>query len=210
VAKLAKLDGDEVARKAPLLSKVDTAEGLKEAAYTAESWAALTDAVTAAKAILIRPDATQPEVDAAIVAIDKAISALRLKGSDGGSGGSYTGGGVGVTIDAAPVPTAATSAAKPAAPKKLEAPKAAAGKKQIKITWKKPSTKGISGYQIQYRVVGKNWTMKKIGAKATSLTIKKLQPGKKYEVRVRAFKKSGNKTVYGPWSKTMKSGTVKR
>jgi hypothetical protein len=58
--------------------------------------------------------------------------------------------------------------------------------------------------------IGKNWTMKKIGAKATSLTIKKLQPGKKYEVRVRTFKKSGNKTVYGPWSKTMKSGAVKR
>ncbi|MDR1293085.1 MAG: fibronectin type III domain-containing protein [Clostridiales Family XIII bacterium] len=79
VEKLAKLDGDEVARKAPLLSKVGTAEGLKEAAYTAESWAALTGAVTAAKAVLIRPDATQAEVDAAIMSIDRAISALRLR-----------------------------------------------------------------------------------------------------------------------------------
>jgi hypothetical protein len=28
-------------------------------------------------------------------------------------------------------------------------------------------------------------------------------------VRVRAYKKSGDKTVYGPWSKTVKSGKVK-
>jgi hypothetical protein len=99
---------------------------------------------------------------------------------------------------------------KAAAPKKLAAPKAKVGKKQIKITWEKSSTKGISGYQVQYRIVGKKWTTKKAGAKAKSLTIKKLKFGKKYEVRVRAYKKSGGKTVYGPWSKTVKSGKVKR
>jgi hypothetical protein len=51
---------------------------------------------------------------------------------------------------------------------------------------------------------------KKIGAKATSLTIKKLKPGKKYEVRVRVYSKSGGKTLYSPWSKSAKSGKVKR
>ncbi|MDR1042373.1 MAG: InlB B-repeat-containing protein [Clostridiales Family XIII bacterium] len=79
MAKLARLDGDETARKAPLVSKVGTAEGLKEAAYTDKSWAALTGAVSAAKAVLIRPDATQSEVNAAIATIDGAIAALKLK-----------------------------------------------------------------------------------------------------------------------------------
>jgi hypothetical protein len=97
-----------------------------------------------------------------------------------------------------------------AAPKKLAAPKAKAGKKNIKITWKKSATKGISGYEVQYRVVGKKWATKKVGAKATSLTIKKLKPGKKYEVRVRVLMKSGGKTLHSSWSKTMKSGKVKR
>jgi uncharacterized repeat protein (TIGR02543 family) len=103
-----------------------------------------------------------------------------------------------------------SAAKKPAAPKKLAAPKAKVGKKQIKVTWKKSTTKGISGYEVQYRIVGKKWATKKLGAKATSLTIKKLKPGKRYEVRVRALTKSGGKTAYGAWSKTMKSGKVKR
>jgi hypothetical protein len=114
-----------------------------------------------------------------------------------------------VVTPAAPTVQPAPKAA-PAAPKKLAAPTAKVGKKQIKITWKKSATKGISGYEVQYRIVGKKWAMKKIGAKATSLTIKKLKPGKRYEVRVRALKKSGGKTAYGAWSKTIKSGKVKR
>jgi minor extracellular protease Epr len=119
-----------------------------------------------------------------------------------------------VTVNAAQALSEVTpevkSDAKPATPKKLATPKAKAGKKQIKVTWKKSATKGISGYEVQYRVVGKKWVTKKLGAKATSVTIKKLKPGKKYEVRVRAFSKSSGKVVYGPWSKTIKSGKVKR
>jgi uncharacterized repeat protein (TIGR02543 family) len=134
-------------------------------------------------------------------------------GSGGGAGGwagGGGGGGAGVAPAATPNPKPAKSEAKPTAPKKLSAPKATAGKKQIKITWKKSATKGISGYEVQYRIVGKKWATKKIGANATSLTIKKLKPGKSYEVRVRAVKKSGGKTAYGAWSKTIKSGKVKR
>jgi uncharacterized repeat protein (TIGR02543 family) len=133
-------------------------------------------------------------------------------GSGGGSGGwvGGDGGGAGVAPGVAPAKKAAKSTAKPAAPKKLSAPKATAGKKQIKITWKKSATKGISGYEVQYRIVGKEWATKKVSANATSLTIKKLKPGKSYEVRVRAVKKSGGKTAYGSWSKAVKSGKVKR
>ncbi|MDR1291896.1 MAG: fibronectin type III domain-containing protein [Clostridiales Family XIII bacterium] len=115
------------------------------------------------------------------------------------------------TIPAAATATATDKAA-PTAPKKLAAPTAKAGKKQLKITWKKSSAKGVSGYQVQYRVVGagQEWEMEKLGAKAMSLTIKKLKPGKIYELRVRAAKKSGGKTAYGSWSKTIKSGKVKQ
>jgi hypothetical protein len=35
-------------------------------------------------------------------------------------------------------------------------------------------------------------------------------PGKKYEVRIRAYMKPGGKAVYGPWSKTYKTGKVKK
>jgi hypothetical protein len=144
-------------------------------------------------------------------AIDNNIP-YDLIGDSGGGGGGWAGGGggVGVVPVVTPAPQPAKSDAKPAAPKKLSAPKATAGKKQIKITWKKSATKGVSGYEVQYRIVGKKWATKKIGANATSLTIKKLKPGKSYEVRVRAVKKSGGKTAYGAWSKTIKSGRVKR
>ncbi|MDR1293002.1 MAG: fibronectin type III domain-containing protein [Clostridiales Family XIII bacterium] len=115
--------------------------------------------------------------------------------------------------NAKPSNTAAKPTTQPAAPKKLAAPKATAGKRQVKITWKKSTTKGISGYEVQYRIVGQKWAAKatkKIGAKATSITIKKLTPGKRYDLRVRALKKSGGKTSYGAWSNTTRSGTVKR
>jgi uncharacterized repeat protein (TIGR02543 family) len=141
-------------------------------------------------------------------------------GTGAGGGGSWTGAGGGVswtggvgsdaTLAVAPQPKPEKSEAKPNAPKKLATPQTKVGKKQIKITWKKSATKGVSGYEVQYRLVGKKWTTKKIGAKATSITIKKLKPGKRYEVRVRALKKSGGKTAYGAWSKIKKSGKVKR
>jgi uncharacterized repeat protein (TIGR02543 family) len=87
-----------------------------------------------------------------------------------------------------------------------------AGKKQVKITWKKaPAAQKVSGYQVQYRQVGtKKWQAKTVKAKAASLTIEKLKPGKKYEVRVRAYTKSGGKIAYGPWSKTYRTGKVKK
>jgi hypothetical protein len=145
-------------------------------------------------------------------AINNNIPYDLIGGSGGGGDGGWAGGGGGVSVVpvVTPAPQPAKSEAKPAAPKKLSAPKAAAGKKRIKITWKKSATKGISGYEVQYRIVGKKWATKKIGANATSLTIKKLKPGKSYEVRIRAAKKSGGKTAYSEWSKTIKSGKVKR
>ena len=71
--------------------------------------------------------------------------------------------------------------------------------KQLKVTWKK-----INGakYQVQYSLK-KN--MKKAKAKKNitknTVTLKKLKSEKKYYVRVRAYKKIGNKTYLGKWSK---------
>lgn len=85
--------------------------------------------------------------------------------------------------------------------------KAQKGKK-IRVSWKKD--KRASGYQIQYSTnrnfKGKKTTVtKKVTKNKTiSLTIKKLQAGKKYHVRVRAYKnvKINKKTtpLYGAWS----------
>ena len=84
---------------------------------------------------------------------------------------------------------------------KLNKLKASKGGK-IKATWAK--TKGASGYQLSY---SKSKSFKKViatktvnGSKKTSYTGKNFTKGKKYYVRVRAYKKVNGKKVYGSWS----------
>ena len=50
---------------------------------------------------------------------------------------------------------------------------------------------------------------KKITTKKNVVTVKKLKAGKKYFVKVRAFKKVGNKKIYGKYS-TVKKVIVKK
>ena len=50
---------------------------------------------------------------------------------------------------------------------------------------------------------------KKITTKKNVVTVKKLKAGKKYFVKVRAFKKVGNKKIYGNYS-TVKKVIVKK
>lgn len=119
----------------------------------------------------------------------------------------------------APAPSTSTSApaaqttAQPAAPKnnkKVKVASAKAGKKSVKVTWKK--VKGIKGYQIQYSTNKKfkkgNKTITVKSAKLTSATIKKLKSKKKYYVRMRTYKIVNGKKVYSAWSKA-KSVKVK-
>lgn len=119
----------------------------------------------------------------------------------------------------APAPSTSTSApaaqttAQPAAPKnnkKVKVASAKAGKKSVKVTWKK--VKGIKGYQIQYSTNKKfkkgNKTITVKSAKSTSATIKKLKSKKKYYVRMRTYKIVNGKKVYSAWSKA-KSVKVK-
>lgn len=73
----------------------------------------------------------------------------------------------------------------------------------IKAKWNKCST-SATGYQIYW---AKDKKFKKIVAKTTTkgrskitYTGKNFTKGRKYYVRVRAYKKAGGKTYYGPWS----------
>ncbi len=80
---------------------------------------------------------------------------------------------------------------------------------KMKITWKKVS--GASGYQIQrYNPSTKKYaTVKTITKGSTvSYTNGSLDAGTTYKYRVRAYKKSGSKKVYGSWS-TVKSAKTK-
>lgn len=67
-----------------------------------------------------------------------------------------------------------------------------------RISWKKVS--GAAGYQV-YRATSQNGKYKKVRTTAkTSWTNEKLTTGKVYYYKVRAYKKSGSKTVYGSFS----------
>lgn len=86
---------------------------------------------------------------------------------------------------------------------KLKSAKAV-GKGKIKITWKK--VKGASGYEISYSTNRKfkNEKVKKAGQKKNAVQISKLKGRKTYYVRVRAYKKVGDATKYGKYSKTVR------
>lgn len=77
-------------------------------------------------------------------------------------------------------------------------------KKKITVKWKKDSN--VTGYQIQYSTSKKftSKTTKSITIKkksTTSKTVSKLKSKKKYYVRIRSYKQSGGKKIYGAWSK---------
>ncbi len=81
----------------------------------------------------------------------------------------------------------------------------------IKITWAK-RTRQVSGYEIRYKS-GKSskkaTTVRITNYKATTKTIKKLIPGKKYYVQIRTYKTVNGKRYYSSWSKT-KTITTKK
>ena len=109
--------------------------------------------------------------------------------------------------------TAKKNTTKPAekavAPKKAVVKRVKAlGKKKIKITVKK-SSKQVSGYEVILSTKKNFKNAKKITTKKNVITVKKLKAGKKYFVKVRAFKKVGNKKIYGNYS-TVKKVIVKK
>lgn len=82
---------------------------------------------------------------------------------------------------------------------------------KIKAKWNKCST-SATGYQIYW---AKDKKFKKVVAKTTTkgrskvtYTGKNFTKGRKYYVRIRAYKKAGGKTYYSPWS-NIKAKTAK-
>lgn len=106
--------------------------------------------------------------------------------------------------------TAATSSNKA----RVTAPKRAVIKKltiknnrRLKVTFKKVT--GAKGYQIAYATNKKFKGQKTVTTRKLSYTLKKLKKNKRYYVRVRAYKLSDGKKVYGKWSVVKKKKTRK-
>ena len=88
-------------------------------------------------------------------------------------------------------------------PAKATLSKLTPGSKQLTATWKTVS--GVTGYEVAYstskkftKKTTKTVTIKK--AKTKKTTIKKLTKGKKYYVKVRAYKTVGKTKIYGAYS----------
>lgn len=94
-----------------------------------------------------------------------------------------------------------TKKSKTKKPSKVKLKKLKTAKKSIVVYWNKASS--ISGYQIEYAANSKFKKAKRVtvsSKKATSKKIAKLKKGKKYYVRVRAYKTVNGKKLYGSWS----------
>lgn len=95
------------------------------------------------------------------------------------------------------------------APKKAVLKKVkATGKKKVKIIVKKTSEK-INGYEVILSTKKNFKKAKKVTTKKNIVTVRKLKASKKYFVKVRVFKKVGNKKIYGKYS-TVKKVIVKK
>ena len=94
-------------------------------------------------------------------------------------------------------------------PKKAALSKVTPGKKRMTVKIKsKVATTGGSIYQIAYRVKGTSkW--KYTTTKTQSKVIKKLKKGKKYQVKVRAYKSVSGTKYYGAWSTVKTTKKIK-
>ena len=88
-------------------------------------------------------------------------------------------------------------------PQKVTGLKLTAGKGLISVSWKKSAAGGVTGYQLQYALKksfsgAKKATVPK--AATVKRTLKNLEKGKTYYVRIRAYKKIGKTTYWSAWS----------
>lgn len=96
-------------------------------------------------------------------------------------------------------------------PKKTSITKTNSKAKSFVVKWKK-GAKGITGYQVQYSLNKSFKKAKKVtvkGRKKLSKTVGKLKGNKTYYVRVRTYKKVGEKAYYSYWSKAKTIKTKK-
>ena len=86
-------------------------------------------------------------------------------------------------------------------PKKAGIYSTKVGTNKVKVTMsKKVAVTGGKYYQIKYRIKGKS-SWKTVNTNLQTKTIKSLKQGKRYQIKVRAFKKVSGTTYYGAWSK---------
>lgn len=104
------------------------------------------------------------------------------------------------------MPMTASAAAKPAQVKGVKAYKVTTS--TISLKWSKAKR---AKYYCVYKKIGKKY--KKIvtvkGYSKTKYTVKKLKANTKYSFKIRAYKKSGKKTLWGKYSKTYSKTTNK-
>lgn len=97
-------------------------------------------------------------------------------------------------------PTIAVTASAASAKKlsKVTGLKASSGVSSVSLSWKKVS--GAAGYNVCRYDTAKKKYVSVASVTGTKATVKKLQSATTYRFAVRAYKKSGKKTVYGAFS----------
>ena len=81
-------------------------------------------------------------------------------------------------------------------PSKVKSVKVSGGKKKVKVRWKKSS--GSNGYEVYY-AAARDSAYKKLAATTATSCTKKMKKGT-YYVKVRSYKISGSKKLYGSFS----------
>lgn len=81
------------------------------------------------------------------------------------------------------------------------------GGKKLSVKLKKST--GAKGYEISYATNKKFKSAKKVRTKKLTATLKNLKKKKLYYIRVRAYAKSGNRTIYSAYSKIIKKKITK-
>jgi uncharacterized repeat protein (TIGR02543 family) len=85
-------------------------------------------------------------------------------------------------------------------PKAVSVKALKSGKNKFALNWKK--TAGVTGYQLGYKLTAAGaWKNVSVSAKATGKSVGKLKKGKKYQVRIRAYKTVNGTNYYSAWSK---------
>lgn len=92
-------------------------------------------------------------------------------------------------------------------PGKTKITKTKVGKRKVLVKFKKVN--GAKGYRIKYSLKSNFKKAKTISTKKLKATIKKLKKGKRYFIKVQAYKVVNGKKVYGIYSKKVKTKKIK-
>jgi uncharacterized repeat protein (TIGR02543 family) len=85
-------------------------------------------------------------------------------------------------------------------PKAVSVNSLKAGKNKFTLNWKKAAD--VTKYQLSYKqTTAKTWKTVSASAKATGKSVGNLKKGKKYQVRIRAYKTVNRTNYYSGWSK---------